>query len=67
MVIGKIKFYNKIKGFGFISPEDGSSDVYVPSSSLVASGLQNLSEGQRVSFDVRVDTRGSKAIDLKII
>jgi len=55
---GTVKFFNTTKGFGFISPEGGDKDVFVHISSVQASGLQGLTDGQQVSFDVEPDRRG---------
>ena len=52
MTTGTVKWFNAIKGFGFIQPEDGSNDVFVHVSAVERSGMGNLKEGQRVSFDV---------------
>ncbi len=64
MTTGTVKFFNTIKGFGFITPDDGSKDIYVHSSALEGSDLDHLTEGQKVSFDVQQDDRGPKAVDL---
>ena len=64
MTIGTVKFYNANKGFGFISPEDGAKDVFVHATALEAAGMSSLSEGQRVSFDIQPDAKGSKAANL---
>ena len=66
MTIGTVKFFNSAKGFGFISPEGGNKDVFVHVSSLEAAGIGSLSEGQKVSFDVQPDPKGSKAVNLKL-
>jgi CspA family cold shock protein len=65
MAIGTVKFFNTTKGFGFISPEDGGKDVFVHATAVEKAGLRSLSEGQRVSFDIQPDARGSKAVNLK--
>ena len=65
MTIGTVKFFNATKGFGFIAPEDGGKDVFVHASALEAAGMHSLSEGQKVSFDIQPDARGSKAANLK--
>lgn len=57
-VTGTVKFFNGAKGFGFISPEDGSKDVFVHASALEASGIRMLNEGDRVSFTLEDDRRG---------
>jgi CspA family cold shock protein len=64
MAIGTVKFFNTTKGFGFIAPEGGGKDVFVNATAVEASGLRSLSEGQRVSFDIQPDARGSKAVNL---
>jgi len=65
MAIGTVKFFNSQKGFGFISPDGGAKDVFVHATAVEAAGMRILSEGQRVSFNVQPDARGSKAVDLK--
>jgi cold shock protein len=61
MTIGTVKWFNAQKGFGFIQPEDGSKDVFVHISAVERSGIGNLREGQRVSFDVETDPRRGKS------
>lgn len=65
---GTVKFFNNEKGFGFITPEDGSKDVFVHISAVQASGLTGLSDGQKVSFDTEPDRRGKgpKAVNLVV-
>jgi CspA family cold shock protein len=65
MTIGTVKFFNSSKGFGFISPEGGGKDVFVHATALEAAGMNSLSEGQKVSFDIQPDAKGSKAVNLK--
>ena len=60
MAIGIVKWFNSTKGFGFIQPEDGSSDVFVHISAVERAGLGNLGEGQKVSFDAVTDPRRGK-------
>jgi CspA family cold shock protein len=67
MTIGTVKFFNATKGFGFISPEGGAKDVFVHASALEAAGIRSLNEGQKVSFDVQPDARGSKAANVKLV
>ena len=57
---GIVKFYNSTKGFGFIQPTNGSSDVFVHASALERAGLGPLAEGDKVSFDTEVDRRSGK-------
>jgi CspA family cold shock protein len=57
---GIVKFYNSAKGYGFIQPADGSSDVFVHATALERAGLGPLAEGDKVSFDTEVDRRNGK-------
>jgi CspA family cold shock protein len=65
MTIGTVKFFNSSKGFGFISPEDGGKDVFVHASAVEMAGMHALAEGQRISFDIQPDAKGSKAVNLQ--
>ncbi len=65
MTTGTVKFFNAAKGFGFITPDDGSKDLFVHISAVEGSGLGHLTDGQKVSFDVEQDTRGPKAVNLQ--
>jgi cold shock protein len=67
MTIGTVKFFNASKGFGFISPEGGGKDVFVHVTTVEQSGMRSLNEGQRVSFDIQPDPKGSKAVNLKAV
>ena len=67
MTIGTVKFFNSAKGFGFISPEGGGKDVFVHASAVEMAGMRSLAEGQKVSFDIQPDARGSKAVNLKAV
>ncbi len=60
MTNGTVKFYNEMKGFGFIAPDDGSKDVFVHATALERAGMQGLVEGQKVSFDTAEDRRSGK-------
>ena len=62
MAIGTVKFFDSAKGFGFIAPENGDKDVFVHVSAVQRAGMDTLSEGQRVSFEV-VTERGKLAAD----
>lgn len=55
---GTVKFYDAIKGFGFIAPDDGAKDVFVHVSAVQQAGLDTLSEKQKVSFDVQKGNNG---------
>ena len=66
---GTVKFFNQTKGFGFIQPDDGSTDAFVHISAVERSGLTTLSEGQKVSYDIVQDRRSGKssAENLKLL
>lgn len=68
MSIGTVKWYNSTKGYGFIQPEDGSSDVFVHISAVEKAGLRELREGQKVSYELVRDrkTGKSSANDLRV-
>ena len=66
MTIGTVKWFNSQKGYGFIQPEDGSKDVFVHISAVERSGVGNLLEGQRVSFELERGNQGkTSAVNLK--
>ena len=58
---GTVKWFNDTKGFGFITPEDGSKDCFVLHSSIQGSGFKSLSEGDHVEFDLVQEAKGPKA------
>ena len=60
MVMGTVKFYNDMKGFGFIQPNDGSKDMFVHATALERAGMRGLVEGQKVAFDTAEDRRSGK-------
>jgi len=62
MATGTVKWFDPAKGFGFIQPEDGQSDVFVHISAVERSGMGSLAEGQRVEYEV-VTERGKQAAD----
>ena len=65
MTTGTVKFFNTTKGFGFITPDDGTKAVFVHISAGDRSELGYLTDGQKVSFEVQQDTRGPKAVNLQ--
>jgi CspA family cold shock protein len=67
MIKGTVKFFNGTKGFGFITPDDGSKEVFVPSATVTASGTGLLKAGQRVSFDAEQEAKGPKAVRLTLL
>jgi CspA family cold shock protein len=60
MESGTVKFFNEQKGFGFIAPDNGGTDVFVHVTALERAGLRSLSQGQKVSFDTEQDKRSGK-------
>lgn len=60
MTTGTVKWFNGQKGYGFIQPDEGGSDVFVHISALERAGMQSLNEGQKVSFELERDPRNGK-------
>jgi CspA family cold shock protein len=60
MATGTVKWFNATKGFGFIQPDDGGKDAFVHISAVERAGLSNLSEGQKVEFELVTDRRSGK-------
>ncbi len=66
MPIGKVKFFNADKGYGFITPESGGSDSFVHISAVERAGMTTLQPEQRVSYDIENDQRGkASAVNLQ--
>ncbi|MGE6783537.1 cold-shock protein [Ensifer adhaerens] len=61
MASGTVKWFNATKGFGFIQPDDGSTDVFVHISAVERAGMRSLSDGQKVTFDVVSDRKTGKS------
>jgi CspA family cold shock protein len=66
MATGTVKWFNESKGFGFISPADGSKDVFVHFSAIASSGFRTLAEGQQVTFDVENGPKGPNAVNVQV-
>ncbi|MCA0407004.1 MAG: cold-shock protein [Proteobacteria bacterium] len=61
MQTGTVKWFNAQKGYGFIQPENGGTDVFVHISAVERSGLNGLNEGQKVTFEIVADRRSGKS------
>ena len=66
MAMGKVKWFNATKGFGFIQPDTGGKDVFVHISAVEKAGLSNLNEGAKVSYDIVSDRGKESAGNLKV-
>ena len=65
VITGTVKWFNEGKGFGFISPQDGSKDVFVHYSAILGTGFKALTEGQQVTFDVQQGPKGPAAANVQ--
>ena len=66
MAIGKIKWFNATKGYGFIQPNDGTNDVFVHISAVEKAGLSGLDEGQEISYEIATNNGKSSAVNLQV-
>jgi CspA family cold shock protein len=64
---GKVKWFNAEKGFGFITPDDGSPDVFVHFSAILVEGFKTLEENQKVEYGVTQGAKGPQAVDLRSV
>ncbi|HYO61161.1 MAG TPA: cold shock domain-containing protein [Actinomycetota bacterium] len=67
MATGTVKWFNDAKGYGFITPENGTKDLFVHHSSILADGYKSLAEGAAVEFDERAGSKGPEATNVKAI
>ena len=65
MAIGTVKWFNNVKGFGFIQPQDGGKDVFVHISAVERAGMSSLVEGQKLSFEVQTERGRAAAVNIK--
>lgn len=66
MATGTVKWFNETKGFGFISPSDGSKDVFVHFSAIVSGGFRTLTEGQQVTYEIKDGPKGPQAENVQV-
>ena len=67
MTTGTVKWFNAEKGFGFIAPDGGGSDLFAHYSAIASSGFRSLDENQRVEFDVTQGAKGAQASNIRIV
>jgi cold shock protein len=67
MATGTVKWFNDAKGFGFITPSDGSKDVFVHFSALTGDGFKSLAEGAEVEFEVTDGAKGPQAQNVRVV
>jgi CspA family cold shock protein len=66
MATGTVKWFNESKGFGFITPSDGSKDVFVHFSAIASEGFRTLAEGQAVTYTVENGPKGPQAANVQV-
>ena len=66
MASGTVKWFNDAKGFGFITPSDGSKDVFVHFSAVHGDGFKSLAEGSKVEFETEVGPKGPQARNVRV-
>jgi CspA family cold shock protein len=67
MAEGTVKWFNTTKGYGFIQPASGGNDVFVHISAVQRAGLQGLSDGQKVSYELQTERGKTAAVDIKLL
>ncbi|MDA3869591.1 MAG: cold-shock protein [Gammaproteobacteria bacterium] len=65
MTTGTVKWFNESKGFGFITPADGTKDVFVHFSAIASEGFRTLADGQQVNFEVEDGPKGPQAVNVQ--
>ncbi len=66
MANGTVKWFNPTKGFGFIQPDDGGSDIFVHISAVEKSGIKTLNEGARIAYELETNKGRTSAVNLKL-
>jgi CspA family cold shock protein len=67
MAVGTVKWFNTEKGYGFITPEDGSKDLFVHFSGIAGDGYKSLNEGQKVEYEAKQGQKGPQASNVRPI
>ena len=65
MATGTVKWFNDVKGYGFITPDDGGEDLFAHFSAIKMDGFKTLKEGQKVTYDLKVGEKGKQADNIK--
>jgi CspA family cold shock protein len=64
---GTIKFFNAAKGFGFVTPDGGGADIFLPAAAVTAAGVPAIKPGQRIAYEQAPDTKGPKIVSLTLV
>lgn len=67
MATGTVKWFNDAKGYGFITPEEGSKDLFVHHSNITGTGFKTLAEGAKVEYDERAGAKGPEATNVRAV
>ena len=67
MATGTVKWFSDDKGFGFITPDDGSQDLFAHHSAIDGQGFKTLTEGAKVSYEAEAGTKGPRAVNIRLV